>query len=763
MKLNRKLWRDLWVFKFQFLTIFLMTFLGVFAFSGVHAYMDGLQVSGDTYYDMQNLQDLWVNASTITDENLNEIKEIDGIKDANRAFSVNAKLKGNKKVTLETNVIEGNTVSKLYAVKGKGYSNKKNCVWLDSYLADSLDVKVGDTLKLDGSGKTLKLKVEGLVISPDHVYFVKDSTQVFPTHDSYGFVYISADTYKEQILNNQMDVPYTKCYITLKSQKNMNAVKKELRKMDSVISVTDRDANISYKGFQNEIDEGQTYSSVFSGMFLFIALLSVMSTMNRFVKKQRVQIGTLKALGFSNRKITMHYVSFGFVISLLASVLGLIVGTLTLGNMFVSVETGYFELPSAHIVILPIVYILAVVVVLIVSLVTYLSSRSILKETASQALRLEAPKVKEKNLNWTVNLFKCAKLSTKWNIRDMARNKARTFASLVGVVGCTALLVCSFGLYDSMNAYLDWQFETLNQYKNKIVLNNDYTQDQYNQLVDKYGDDTSETLSIECKVDHKIKTNVLTINDSHGKLAYTNHNKKQIKLKTNGIYLSEKLADQYNLKKGDKIKWHVIGSDSWYTSEIVGLNRDPQSQQLNMTRSYYESLDCNYRADTIYTNKNAKKIEGVSKVAKLSDIRKDSESMLNTMKMMMFILIFLAVLLGSVILYNLGILSYTEKQYQFATLKVLGFQDKQIKDIFVKQNTWIMIVAICIGLPFGFGMTDYIYKVAIGDNYDFSASIRLISYVIATIGTFGVSYFINCLLARKIKTIDMVTSLKGNE
>lgn len=151
------------------------------------------------------------------------------------------------------------------------------------------------------------------------------------------------------------------------------------------------------------------------------------------------------------------------------------------------------------------------------------------------------------------------------------------------------------------------------------------------------------------------------------------------------------------------------------------------------------------------------------KVANIRNMRKEAEKMVATMKSMMVLLIVFAVILGSVILYNLGILSFTEKQYQFATLKVLGFKNKQIKEIFMKQNTWIMLVAILFGLPLGYYLTDYIYREAISDTYDFNASIRLISYVIATVGTFGVSFFINQILARKIKTIDMVTSLKGNE
>ena len=137
--------------------------------------------------------------------------------------------------------------------------------------------------------------------------------------------------------------------------------------------------------------------------------------------------------------------------------------------------------------------------------------------------------------------------------------------------------------------------------------------------------------------------------------------------------------------------------------------------------------------------------------------------MLQTMKTMITLIIVIAVILGVVIIYNLGILSYTEKQYQFATLKVLGFKNKQIEKIFIKQNNIIAIISIILGLPAGFYLTDWLFKTAIEESYDFGAHINIETYVISAIGTFLISYLVSKLLAKKIKKIDMVTSLKGNE
>ena len=137
--------------------------------------------------------------------------------------------------------------------------------------------------------------------------------------------------------------------------------------------------------------------------------------------------------------------------------------------------------------------------------------------------------------------------------------------------------------------------------------------------------------------------------------------------------------------------------------------------------------------------------------------------MLNMMYSLIALLIVVSVILAIVIIYNLGIMSFSEKEYQFATLKVLGYKYKQIKKIFIKQNIWIGIFAIIIALPLGNYMTDYIFKNAIGDTYDFEAMIKPVTFIMSSIGTFVVVYIVNQFLAKKIKKIDMVSSLKGNE
>ena len=451
----------------------------------------------------------------------------------------------------------------------------------------------------------------------------------------------------------------------------------------------------------------------------------------------------------------------------MASVLGLLVGEFTIGRFFLSMETSYFELPTCHTVIIPDVYILAALSVVVITIITYLSCRKILREKAADAIRVEVPKVKTSRFDITTKgIFKNSSISTKWNLRDIARNKGRTVMGAIGVIGCTMIIVCALGMLDTMNSFIDWEFEKIYNFKYKLDLDNNYSDKTLDELISKYGVNTSKTYGIEFKDGENKKANTLTVNDAQDMLQYTDHNSSIMKLNNDGVYITEKLSETLNKNIGDQIEWHIFGEDTWYKSKIVGLNRDPQSQSLNCTRKYFESLDKKYKPGTIYTNEdlsNIKEIDGVATIIDKGTLKNGTLSMINTARSMVILLIAISAILGFVIIYNLGVLSFAEKEYQFATLKVLGYKNKQIKKIFVKQNVWITIVSVILGLPLGYLMTDYIFRSALGDNYDFPATITPTTYIYATIGTFIVAFAVNRFLSRKVKKIDMVTSLKGNE
>ena len=788
--LKRKMFRDIKNNLSQFITIFLMIMIGVMAYSGIEAYMDGMTKTADKFYSENNLFDLNV-MGLLNHDDLDNIKKLDNVDDAELKLSITATTNEDK--TLLLNCIESNNISKFYVYEGEKFNSNKAGIWLDNFYAIENNIKVGDEILVKYETMELHEKVLGLINVPDHLYDVRDESELYPDRTQFGFAYMSVNEITEDYIkslvmketnitdenifdmvmpnfNYKEYIPYNNIMVDVNNKSNVTNVKNDIEdNIENAKAIIKAEDTSSYIAYQGEIDEGKAYVGVFSGIFLFIAMLSVITTMTRVVKKQRTQIGTLKALGFSNRKVLLHYIGYGFWISILASIFGLLLGYYAIGTIFMNLQMEFFEIPNGYPKMATKSYLVAIIVILIVALITYITGRSILKENPAQTLRTEIPKIKGKSLNITKKgIFKKLKFESIWNIRDILRNKMRTFMGLAGVVGCCMLIVCALGMLDSMNFFVKLQFEDLYNFDYKLNLKENITNSELKELTDKYGKHTSKSLGIEIKdKEGNREANNILVTDASNYIRFVD-NKNRIKDKPTdkGIYVTYKLADTYGYEIGDKVTWHIYGDNKYYTSKIIGFNKDPQNQNISMTRKYLESLGIEYQPDSLYTNKdlsNIKEIKNVETIQDIESLREGMEGMLSMMKTMLILIISIAILLGGIIIYNLGILSYTEKQYQFATLKVLGFKDNQIKNIFTKQNNWIAIISIIIGLPLGFYLTDWLFKTAIEEHYDFCAFITTRTYIISAMGTFIVSFLVSRFLARKIKNIDMVTSLKGNE
>ncbi len=785
--LKKKMFRDIMQNKSQFITIFLMVTIGVMVYAGIESYMSGMTNAADKFYLENNLQDLNVLGTTFTEDDLLKIKQMKNVNDAERKLEVTGIDADDKDKTYLISFIESNNISKFYVTEGSSFDVNKKGVWIDSFYADKNDIKIKDKIRIKYDNLVLEEEVLGFVNIPDHIYDIKDEKEIVPDREKFGIVYMSKNEIPKEYIetisqkmginkdlitddNYQEFIPYNYIMVDVDNKNNCKSVKNDIEEnVSNALAVINIEDTASYRMYQGEIDEGKAYVGVFSGLFLFIAVLSVVTTMTRIVKKQKIQIGTLKALGFKKNKILLHYIGYGFWVSFLAAIFGILLGKYFIGTVFMNIEMSFFEVPNGVPIIESKCYVVALLTVLLVSLITYLTCYKELRKIPAESLRKELPKVKNGSLNITTKgIFKKCGFETKWNLRDIIRNKIRTLTAVAGIVGCCTLIVCAFGMLNSMNNFIKLQFEELYNFKYKLSLKETITESELDKIENNYGKSTSETLQIEYVKDDESKVaNTIFVTDASDLVQFKDKYDNYIKINSSdGVYVTEKMKEENNYNIGDEITWHIYGDKNYYKSQIIGFNRDPQNQNITATRQYIESLNIKYKPDSLYTNadlKDTKELEGVGLIQNIDGLKESMQSMLSMMKSMIMLIICFAILLGAVIIYNMGILSYSEKQYQFATLKVLGFKDKKIRNIYIKQNLWITIMSIIIGLPSGYYLTSWLFKACLDDNFDFSVHINLSTYIIATIGTFIVSYLVSSYLSRKVNKIDMVSSLKGDE
>lgn len=537
------------------------------------------------------------------------------------------------------------------------------------------------------------------------------------------------------------------------------AVKDALGK---TILVTSKDVHTSYAGAMGEAEEGKTMGAILPAIFLSIAILTMVTTMHRISANEKVQIGTLKALGFRDRKILMHYTSYGLFIGLFGTGLGIVLGYLVAALIFS--PTGsmgtYLDMPYWSIFIPDFCIPIMMLTVVFLTLISYLSVKKMLKGTAADALRPYTPKAMRRSILEKLPFWEKIPFSVKWNVRDILRHKSRSAMTLVGVIGCMILLVGGLGMKDTMAGFMKMLDEDVNHYATKINLSEKADNAKIKELAKELNGDWQAS----CGISYEGSTITLEIYSAdNAKIRFLSEENELMELSDEGVYLCLRLADSANV--GDTIAFSPYGSEEVYEVKVKGYVRSLVSESILMTDTYADSIGIDYHIGSIYTDTSLECIENSSIISGKQDkdmIMDTYDTFMEIMDLMVLILVIAAVLMGSVVLYNLGVMSYVERYREMATLKVLGYRDKQIGKLLISQNIWLTVIGVMLGLPAGAAVLQ-ILVTSLVSEYELSLVIGGLTYSVSIIMTFGVSLVVGWAVAAKNKKIDMVEALKGAE
>lgn len=796
--LFRKMLRDIKRNLSQFIIVFLMILVGMATYSGIEGYMQGMQNSVDQFYEKNNLQDLNIRGA-LSREDAEKIQNLDEVKRAEEKLTFKSPVlslshhKNGENYQLEINLISSNDVAKLEVQNGEAFGKEKEGIWIDAYFAKNNNLGVGDEISFLHEETEFTFKILGIIYAPDHVYFAKSESEIVPDFKEYGYAYLSYDVFykKDRVRpfsqkEQQALKKFTQLMVDLKEDAGISEVKAKIQEIVGRRGVVSKMRDeLAVKVYQEEVDENKSIISVFTGFFILIAILSTITTMRRLVSCDRMQIGVLKAIGFSDSYIAWHYILYGVFLGITGGVVGLMVGHLILAPMFLDRIMHFFEVPnySQSITISSLLVFLSTII--IIGSTCFMSVRKTLSSKTAELLKPETPKINQREMRLTTGkFFKRMSFSSRFNVRDLLRNKGRTLTTLVGLLGSVALIILALGIYTSMQNFIKIETETVNNFNYRASLNKERIQtiraetnsqekhpsqalEQYQKQLETRFEKNSEQKMIEftTKDSDKFETSNLFIDNSKDSVRFLDLTRKPMSLDKDGIYLSRKLALKYRIRVGDEIKWKIFGEEKYYSSRVVGLIIKQQDQNLVISRKYLNNLGIKYQPNTFYLD-NELEEEGLKKVLDIQSKEKvalNLKKMLNTILTMLVILIVLAIVLGIIIIYNMGILRFIEQDCQIATMKVLGFSDKRLSKIFTKQNLWITIVASLIGIPIGIALTEYIYNVSISDNVDISVYIPMNVFIISMVIVLGLSVLVSKLLMKKVKNINMTRSLKTSE
>ena len=441
-------------------------------------------------------------------------------------------------------------------------------------------------------------------------------------------------------------------------------------------------------------------------------------------------------------------------------------GYLYLPLLFLPSMSAYYILPNWVTQMSVKTYYAIVLAILVSTLVSFLACRKELKDMPAITLKPAAPKNIRHSMLEKSRMWLSLNFSTQWNVRDVLRNKARSLMGIAGVAGCTMLLLCAFGCSDCVKEIAVWQYGELVTGQYKVIFGQQVTNLEKRQYKQQYKGQSVQEGSCEFRTDSLVKKGGITILDEGNYLHFQNADGEEIILPQQGISMSVKMAQVLGLKQGDFIEWHIVGEKEWQRSRITALYRTPTGQGITLSREEYESLQYDFNPTSFYTNMTipqyVKDSDDISGVISIEQLKIDLDKNMEMMNLMVGILIVAAVLLGIIVLYNMGVLSFLEKTREVATLKVLGFSSGRIRRILRQQNNWITMIGIVAGLILGYQFLDIMMQTMSEDN-DMPTVVYLASYLYSIIGTWITSTGVNYMLSGKVKTICMVDALKGVE
>ena len=734
-----------------------MAFLGVYVFAGFGAESFGFEETASTYYGETNLADGWIYASDLDDDFVDKVNALSSTNDSERKLIVNSIADFDNDPDITLHFLEDDDISKFYLVKGEEFNlSDGDGVWLDIRFAESKNLTVGDNISFSFEGMTIEKKIKGLGYSPEHLYQTSDSSMI-PDYDKMGFAYMS---YKAFPIS---DVPYN--VLLVKYDGNSSNYEKQLDNdlTRDYSSFLPRAQHPSFAEFQDETEQHQMMTDVIPVIFIIISMLTLLTTMTRIINNQRMQIGVLKALGFKNRTIMFHYISYGFWMVLAGSILGLVLGPLTLPPIMFEEMADLYSIPYWLTGFNISFIFVTVLMVVLAALISYLACRNIVNESPSSAIRPKVPKVSTSGFLEKLGLWKKFSFNVRWNYRDAKRNKFRALMSIVGVLACTLIIVASFGCMGGFDEMKEWSYDDINHYSSKLVLEENATVSQIDYIAEDVGGEKLMESSIEIKSGDVKKSGVITVLDDNKLYTPTDDDKNPIKISDNEVSISKKMAQLLDVKEGDTVKWHIMGSDEWVSTKVGNIHSDPTSQGIIVTKEKLDDLGLNYTVTSIISSDNVdKNYSGVKTIFSMDSLTDSWDDMMESSMMIIYLLAVFASLLSVIVLYNLGLLSFTEIKREFATLKVLGFKSSQLRKLLLTQNLWFTTIGFVIGVPLGREVLQYLWG-TMGDSFYLKATISIKTLIITFIITYVVSILVNLMFSGKIKKLNMVESLKDNE
>lgn len=817
----------------KFLSIFAICALGVAFFAGIRATSPDMKEAGDRLYNTYNLSDISViSTSGLTADNIRDLESIEGIRAVRASLFVDAMARGTgekeKNLRLYSMPIKlkseyvplidlipdyGIDTSPEYEmngveiVSGRMPLNDTETA-LDYTLEGSLVKQLGDEITLTTSGGTVMLRVVGFIRSPMYISMFERGTSSIGNGTSDGFAYASGNAISslgtKLPVMSLLNTYYTRADIVISGKEGLSAYSDEYEALVNEVTdriedyastqsgtwyIQDRSGNPGYSDYSENTDRIAAVGDVFPLIFFIVAALVCLTTMTRMVEEQRIEMGTMKALGYGGWQIAMKYAVYAMSACISGGVVGAIIGFklfpyVIMKGYSIMYYLGKLETPYRA----DIAFMAIAAMAVCTAAATFSACYASLKEVPATLMRPKAPKAGRRVLLERIPfIWKKLSFTSKVTVRNLFRYKKRFFMSVIGIAGSGALLVTAFGLNDSIFGIIEKQFGDIWQMDVQAYVYEAMPLADMQELLGKNpaNDDFDSVMfcldsQMECKNGGRSQNGVHLLGvESAGSMAgrVSLHNGgTPVTLDDSGVVVTAKLAETLSIKAGDEINMRTGGEDHFM--RVIGVADNYVYHYVYITAAYYETvfgkaMQYNGLMGNLKDGLTDETMDAMS-TQLLSDSRMytvrtiesiyasvwDSLSILNYV---VLVLILGSGMLTFVVMLNLTNINIGERMRELATLRVLGFYDKEMYAYIFRENNALSVIGAFVGLLFGKIMHLFVIRTCEVDMVMFVRSAKPLSYVYAFALTIAFSLIVNLLMRPKVRAIDMVESLKSAE
>ena len=574
------------------------------------------------------------------------------------------------------------------------------------------------------------------------------------------------------------------------AQQKLNDARTQISKIEKPTwYILDRNSNYGYVEYIQDTDRIANISKVFPAVFFIVAALISLTSMSRMIEEQRVQIGTLKALGYNKIDISMKYIIYALLATIIGGVIGMTIGFYLIPNIIWSMYGMMYTLSKVQLKFRLNIGLIGLIFALACTLgATIYTCINQLKEKPANLMLPRAPKPGKRIFLEKIKfIWSRLKFTQKVTARNIFRYKKKFLMTIIGVAGCTALIVAGFSIRDSVSQMIPMQYGEIFKYDGVVTLNEDITNSKIQEEADKIREEAIVENTISCymktveitNIENSQTLNLVVINSNDNISDFidirSRKNKTTYSLDNEKVIISEKIAKLLNIKVGDTIT--IKNIDNIEKNVIVGaISETYINHYIYMTSNLYNTLygENSYKPNTILIKENTE-IEQEEKLGKsllenkdvvsgvtfLSNTKDVFGEVMDKMQLVVYILIISAALLAFAVLYNLSNVNISERIRELATLKVLGFYNKEVFNYITKETRILTVIGNILGLFAGYFLGMYIIKTCELDMLMFVQEVKPMSFVYGLVITIIFAEIVNIAVNHTLKKISMTESLKS--